>query len=149
MAFLSFAQSKFILIFFSSKFLREMTKIPLWQSCKLSATCLDRTNPIDRSDQIPHHGRRGHSGDHRPPGRRISPVTTGGDYTQAGAARLHFRPAKRRRSDELRPGGPLFEAMAVSMRPCLLAVAFFAAAWVSCASSVPAQVRVGGLDFFR
>ncbi|CAM0881677.1 unnamed protein product [Alopecurus aequalis] len=72
-------------------------------------------------------------------GRRISPVTTGGDYTQAGAARLHCQPAKRRRSDEWRTGARLMEAMAVWIRPCLLAVVF-AAAWVAGASSVPTQV---------
>jgi hypothetical protein len=42
---------------------------------------------------------------------------------------------------------PLLEAMAVRIRPCLLAVAFLAAVWVSGASSVPEQVRMGKLGF--
>jgi hypothetical protein len=45
-------------------------------------------------------------------------------------------------------GAQRLEAMAVRIWPCLLAVAFSAAVWVSGASSVPEQVRVGGLDFF-
>jgi hypothetical protein len=44
-------------------------------------------------------------------------------------------------------GAPLLEAMAVRIWPCLLAVAFVAAVWVSGASSVREQVRVGGLGF--
>jgi hypothetical protein len=126
-----------------------MTKLPLWHFCKLSLFSLQActlpgcTESIDQV-KFPLFFRSERAEE----GRECRRPRAGRPLRRLRRPRSAVPlPASQRRSGEWRPGAPLLEAMAVRSGPCLLAVAFVAAAWVSGASSVPEQVRRGGLDF--